>query len=135
MNYTVEGQQVISGLDVVTQAGGVNKAYLQELEVTVADGDGLRIDAEGDGDVFEAGLELEVISITEPPIPDAGSTKPAGDGGVSSSFDGGNAIQRPRPALDGCAVGLPALGDREVRWGLCLVLAALLVLRRRRQRP
>ncbi len=131
MSYTVEGQQVLSDFDVTTVAGGVNLAHVEQFEVTVDDGDGLQIEASGTDDVFEAGLELEVLAITEPPpMTDAGALGPTPDGGVGLADSGGN-TQLLRPELiGGCATGQPASGGD---WGLFLVLATLLLIRRRRQ--
>lgn len=69
MDYTVEGTEVISGLNIVEAAGGTGKAYVVDVDVTV-DTDGLQIDANrGSGnDVFEAGIEIFNSVNIAPPI-------------------------------------------------------------------
>lgn len=67
MQYTVEGVVVLTGFDPVTEAGGVNRACIREFDVTVDDGNGLQIACTGDGDVFEAGLEIVGAGSTMPP--------------------------------------------------------------------
>lgn len=60
MDYTLEGEKLITGLNPAEEAGGVNKAVVKELQVTVSDGNGLQIECrKGEGDdVFEAGIEI-----------------------------------------------------------------------------
>ncbi|MBD3392256.1 MAG: hypothetical protein GF418_09330 [Chitinivibrionales bacterium] len=60
MDYTIEGEQVIDALNVTTAAGGTLKAYVEEFEVVVGDGNGMQIEARQDDgdDVFEAGIEI-----------------------------------------------------------------------------
>ena len=102
MSYWVEGVRVLSDFDVVTSAGGVNRAYVKELEVTVSDGDGLQISATASthmGDVFEAGLELEVVDFSPPPALDAGggpdSTDPPIGDAAAGPVDAGGNLTRP----------------------------------------
>jgi MYXO-CTERM domain-containing protein len=140
MNYEVEGKQVLTDLDPAAKAGGVNKAWVETINVTVSDGDGMQIKASagGGGDVFECGLEVELVKIG--PQPDASTTTP--DGGVVPTKDAGPATPDapgtdPGPGVKpgltgGCAVEggntsaplpLPLLG---------LALLALLLVYRRR---
>ena len=60
MDYTVEGTLRITGLDVDDEAGSLTTPLVVDLDVTVADGDGLQILCEeGAGtDVFEGGIEV-----------------------------------------------------------------------------
>lgn len=58
MTYTVEGVIVLENFDISSEAGGTNKALVKEFPVTVSDGNGMRIDCGGSGDVFECGLEV-----------------------------------------------------------------------------
>lgn len=59
MNYTIEGRQVITGMSVVREAGGVNKALVKEFTTTVADGSLQIVASQGSGnDVFEAAIEV-----------------------------------------------------------------------------
>lgn len=59
MDYTIEGEQVITGMSIIQEAGGVARAMVKEFRVTVEDGE-LNVDgSQGTGnDVFEAGLEV-----------------------------------------------------------------------------
>ncbi|MBD3241078.1 MAG: hypothetical protein GF331_10875 [Chitinivibrionales bacterium] len=85
MDYSIEGQQVLSGFNVTDAAGGTYTAVVREFPVQVSDGNGLQIVCEsGDGnDVFEAGIEVlsggdasAVISIA---APTAGDTLRVGE--------------------------------------------------------
>ncbi len=60
MNYTIEGQTVLENYTVTEDAGGTGIAVIREFNVTVADGNGLQIEArKGSGnDVFECGVEV-----------------------------------------------------------------------------
>ncbi len=60
MNYSFEGEQLITDLDIDGEAGGTDRALVKEVTVTVADGNGLQIECagSGDSDVFEAGIEI-----------------------------------------------------------------------------
>jgi hypothetical protein len=110
MTYTVEGVDVLSNFDIVAKAGKVNKAHVEQLEVTVSDGNGLQISAASADDVFEAGLELEVLSITKPPIADSGvipggdAALPIGDGGPGTTQDGGSTTSLQRELNGGCVM-------------------------------
>jgi len=131
MNYTVEGVQVLKDFDVVTLAGGVDRAWVEELAVTVSDGNGLTIEASGVDDVFEAGLELLVVSIDKPPLPEAGPT-PA-DGGIADAGVDDSAAGHGQSGLGGgCAA---ALGTPVWPGLALLLLLGLGVLRRAVQKP
>jgi hypothetical protein len=60
MNITIEGTRVLSSYDIVAEAGGKNKAVVEEFNVTVSDGNGMTIAlGEGTGsDAFVAGIEI-----------------------------------------------------------------------------
>lgn len=60
MNYTFEGAQLITALDIVGESGGADIPLVKDVTVTVADGNGLQIECFGtdDSDVFEAGIEV-----------------------------------------------------------------------------
>jgi len=59
MNYTIEGKQVITGMSIIREAGGVNKALVKEFTTTVSDGSLQIAGSQGSGnDVFEAGIEI-----------------------------------------------------------------------------
>lgn len=59
MTYTAEGATILQSFDIVTEAGGANKALVKESSITVSDGNGLQIAAtSSNGDVFESGLEV-----------------------------------------------------------------------------
>lgn len=60
MNYTFEGVQLISDLNVADEAGGTDKVLVKDVTVTVSDNNGLQIECfgTGDSDVFEAGIEV-----------------------------------------------------------------------------
>ena len=68
MDYSIEGEGVLSAFDPCAAAGGVNTAIVKEFCVAVDDGDGMLIEArQGSGnDVFEAGVEVL-------PTPDRGT--------------------------------------------------------------
>lgn len=81
MNYSFEGEQLITDLDIDDEAGGTDKALVKEVTVTVADGNGLQIECAGtgDSDVFEAGIEI---------IGFAASGEPTDKITVDSRYDG-----------------------------------------------
>ncbi|MBW2703887.1 MAG: PD40 domain-containing protein [Deltaproteobacteria bacterium] len=95
MDYFVEGEQILDDFDISTEAGGANLALVKDFPITVTDGDGIQIQAEGTGDVFEAGIEVLTRTVEDPDggsLPDGdGGSLPDGDGG--SSTDGDAAIQ------------------------------------------
>jgi|GEM_PF-5855349 len=76
MDYFIEGQQVTDDLAPGVAAGGGFVALVMDFEVTVADGDGLQIEAvaDNDGDIFEGGIEVLESSgpQNQPPEVDAG---------------------------------------------------------------
>jgi len=129
MTYKVEGVELLKDLDIASKAGGTNKALVEELTVTVSDGDGLQIEASGTDDVFEAGLELHVISIEKPPLPEAGPAP--GDAGAVSDVASPDAGVGTR--LDGLQGGCAMTGERRPAWQLALLLGLLLALLRRRR--
>lgn len=60
MDYAINGQKVIDGLNVFAAAGGTRRALVIEIPFTLKKGESLKIEANEDGgtDVFEAGLEI-----------------------------------------------------------------------------
>jgi len=138
MNYEVEGKPLLADFDIVSAAGGVNKAYVVSFEVVVADGDGMQIEATSDGDVFEAGLEISLVSAPEPDAGPAVDAGPARDGGLPS--DGGSSDARAGDAasdqgenyqeemVGGCAV----VGEACSPVWPALLLFGWRVVRRRR---
>lgn len=82
MDYYVEGIQILDDFDIASEAGGINRALVRDFDVTVSDGNGMRIEALSEGDVFEAGIEV-YAAVVEPEIdllvPDGGEIWYAGD--------------------------------------------------------
>jgi MYXO-CTERM domain-containing protein len=72
----IEGQERISDLDIVTDAGGTYIALVKELPVTVDDGDGLQIELTDDSaepaDFFVNGIEVISAGDNQAPVVDAG---------------------------------------------------------------
>jgi hypothetical protein len=66
MNYSFEGEELISNFDIVTESGGSGIPLAKDVTVTVADGNGLQIECSGsDGsDVFESGIEILGSGVT-----------------------------------------------------------------------
>ncbi len=64
MNYSFEGAELISNLDIDDAAGGVDKVLVRDVMVEVADGNGLQIECTGsdNSDVFEAGIEIIALA-------------------------------------------------------------------------
>ncbi len=134
MNYEVEGKQVLTDLDPAAKAGGINKALVETINVTVSDGDGMRIKASaaGSDDVFECGIEVELVKIG--PQPDAAAPTP--DSGVGPTADAGGATPDapstpPGPGVKpgltgGCAVvsDAPPAPPALALLGLALLLFA-----------
>lgn len=87
MNYSIEGESVLTNFNVTEAAGGTGKAVVREFQVQVTDGNGMQIQAtKGSGnDVFEAGIEIIGGSSTptKPPVtvlsPNGGETLRIGD--------------------------------------------------------
>jgi len=84
MSYALEGKTVLSGLDILTEAGGAYQALVKDLPVCVVDGNGLEIGCTFDlDDVFEAGLEIIGFVFQPPAIrilsPNGGETFKQGD--------------------------------------------------------
>jgi hypothetical protein len=71
-NVDIEGQRVLTGLDMVAQAGGRYRALVKEFRVEVSDGNGLQIAAQatksdakfGGIEVIEAPVSLPAASAT-----------------------------------------------------------------------
>ncbi len=72
----LEGQERISDLDIVTDAGGAYLPLVKELPVTVGDGDGLQIELSDDratpADFFVNGIEIISVTDNQAPLVDAG---------------------------------------------------------------
>lgn len=60
MDYRIEGETVLEEFNPVQAAGGKNIVIVKEFAVTVADGNGLQIQPQGQNgsDVFEAAIEI-----------------------------------------------------------------------------
>lgn len=60
MNVSIEGDQVLSGYDIVAEAGGQNVAVIEQFSVSVTDGNGMTIAlSQGSGnDAFISGIEI-----------------------------------------------------------------------------
>lgn len=58
MDYRAESQPILQNFDINTVTGTPNKALVMDFRVEVSDGDGLLLEAESDGDVFECGIEV-----------------------------------------------------------------------------
>lgn len=143
MDYFAEGVHILDDLDVVTEAGGTNRALVKEFGITVTGGDGLQIEASSDGDVFECGIEILQPPADEPPVDagDAGSGEPdAGplpDGGDAARVDAGDAMNDAGLADDdigitgACGCSGVSTDGAFLAWGLLALLVAL----RRRMNP
>ncbi len=70
INVDMEGRRVLTGYDIAADAGGVNRAAIQNFAVTVQDGNGLTIDlgSEDDGDAFVAGIEIMAGADSQAPV-------------------------------------------------------------------
>ncbi len=137
MDYFAEGVQILSDFDISSEAG-LNRALVKDFPVTVTGGDGLLIEAQSDGDVFEAGLEILLPAVEEPgpdgdggPAGDDGPRPDAGDEGLQP--DAGDAGPTPADAEEeivitgGCSGCGTAAPD-----GLFLLILLPFALRRRR---
>jgi uncharacterized protein (TIGR03382 family) len=82
MNYFVEGVQILSDFDIASEAG-LNRALVKDFTVSVTDGDGMQVEAQSDGDVFEAGLEILPV-VEEEPGPDGDGGTGGDDAGVQA---------------------------------------------------
>ncbi|HUU03768.1 MAG TPA: malectin domain-containing carbohydrate-binding protein [Myxococcota bacterium] len=80
MNYFAEGVQILEDFDISSEAGGINRALVKDFQVTVADGNGLQLEAQSAEDVFEAGIE----------IMDWVDEEPQADGDGGNQDDGAN---------------------------------------------
>lgn len=60
MKYVADGEVILESFDVATEAGGVGKALVKDVDITVTGGDGLLLEClkGGANDVFECGLEI-----------------------------------------------------------------------------
>ncbi len=60
MKYVADGEVILENFDVATEAGGVGKALVKDINITVTGGDGLLLEClkGGANDVFECGLEI-----------------------------------------------------------------------------
>ncbi len=63
MDYSIEGVKVLDDFNIVTAAGGAGRAWVEEFQVYVEDGDGMEISAAEDQgvDAFETGIEILAI--------------------------------------------------------------------------
>ena len=72
----IEGAEVISDLDIATEAGGTYLALVKELAVLVDDGNGLQIELTDDraepSDFFVNGIEIISVTQNQAPEVDAG---------------------------------------------------------------
>jgi hypothetical protein len=140
MTYTVEGKEVLTGFDVTSKAGGVNRAWVESFDVTVSDGNGLQIEATSPtGDVFEAGLEIDAVKIEPPPpVSDAGTggDGPLSDAGLEPESDAetGHGLDDDADLTGGCALELELGSGRGSVLLLLLALAAGLWFLARRSR-
>ena len=143
MNYTVEGISILQNFDITTKAGK-NKAWIESFEITVKDGNGLQIEASGTDDVFEAGLEIETVSVTPPA--DAGSLKDAGasidtgkpSDGSPKDLGTSNTDMTPKPSptmVGSCGLNGPSREQPTSPPWILFLLLGLVSLRRHRRRP
>jgi hypothetical protein len=83
MTYIAEGVTILENFDIVTEAGGTDKALVKDLQVTVSDGNGLELQCLGNGnDVFEGGIEIIGATATDPLVvqyPNGGETLGVGE--------------------------------------------------------
>jgi hypothetical protein len=136
MNFFVEGVQILSDFDIASEAG-LNRALVLDFEVTVTGGDGMLVEAQSTGDVFECGLEILPPAVEEPGQDgggddggqagdDAGGQPDAGDEAEDASIPPADADEEIviEGGCSGCSTstGRPAL----------LLLPLLVLLRRRR---
>ena len=137
MDYFVEGVQILSGFDIASEAG-LNRALVKDFEVTVTGGDGMLVEAQSDGDVFEAGLEILPPAVEEPGQDgggDDGGQQPDTDADTDADTDtkGDDAGQPPTDGDEEIVVEGGCSGCSTTRSPLSLFLLPLLVLLRRRR--
>jgi len=139
MNYFAEGEQILSDFDIASSAGGSNRALVLDFRVAVSDGDGLQLDAQSSGDVFEAGIEVLQWTEDEPrPDGDGGSVDGDGGGPADEAGDGGQQDGGGGDSGSGDDAGTVVSGGCSACsaaapggcWSL-LLLAGLLLLGRR----
>ena len=127
MDYFVEGVQILSGFDIASEAG-LNRALVKDFPVTVTGGDGMLVEAQSQGDVFECGLEILPPAVEEPGADGS-------DGGEKPDTDtsGDDAGQLPTDADEEIIVegGCSGCGTSSKPFSL-LLLPLLVLLRRRR---
>ena len=118
-------------MDLAAKAGGVNKALVETIDVTVSDGDGMQIKASaaGSDDVFECGIEVALVKIG--PQPDAAA--PTTDSGVGPTADAGTATPdapgtTPGPGAKPALTGGCAVSDAAPSTPLPLILLGLALL-------
>jgi plastocyanin len=78
MTYKAEGVTILENFDIVTEAGGKNKALVKDFPVAVSDGNGLELQCtHASSDVFECGIEIIGATVAEPLVitsPNGGET-------------------------------------------------------------
>ena len=65
-------------------------ALVKDFQVTVADGNGLQLEAQSSGDVLEAGIEVLEWQDSEPQPDGDGGSQADADGGSQTDADGGS---------------------------------------------
>jgi uncharacterized protein (TIGR03382 family) len=136
MNYFVEGVQILSDFDIAS-AAGLNRALVRDFTVSVTDGDGMQVEAQSDGDVFEAGLEILPV-VEEEPGPDGDGGTGGDDAGVQA--DAGDeeedAGAQPDDANEKIVIegGCSGCNTSSSNWP-ALMPVLMFVLLRRRRRP
>jgi Tol biopolymer transport system component len=131
MDYFVEGVQILSGFDIASEAG-LNRALVKDFAVTVTGGDGMLVEAQSTGDVFECGLEILPPAVDEPGQDggggdDAGTQPDAGDEQTDTSIPPADADEEI--VVEGGCSGCTTATSHPA----ALLLLPLLVLLRRRR--
>jgi hypothetical protein len=132
MDYFVEGVQILSGFDIASEAG-LNRALVKDFPVTVTGGDGMLVEAQSDGDVFECGLEILPPAVEEPGTDGGdGGEKPDTDTDPDTDTPGDDGGQLPADADEEIVVEGGCSGCATTSSPALLLLPLLVLLRRRR---
>ena len=156
MNYYAEGVQILDDFDISSEAGGTNKALVKDFLVEVEDGDGLQLEAQSDGDVFEAGIEIlpwqqeepwpdEEIVYSEPQdYPDEETVysepqdyPPDADGGIEDGSDQAaedsvdpRCEEEPEELVSGSCAACSSASDGNI-WGFLVLLLSFVLMKRK----
>jgi hypothetical protein len=135
MDYYVEGVQILSGFDIASEAG-LNRALVKDFTVTVTGGDGMLVEAQSEGDVFECGLEILPPAVEEPGQDgggDDGGQNPDADADADAGATGDDASIPATDADEEIVIEGGCSGCSTTTRPFSLLLLPLLVLLRRRR--